>query len=45
MFPPLARGKADDEEDRKSSEYLIAASNTSELVGDLPMATQPVLGE
>ncbi|CAM3553806.1 hypothetical protein [Smaragdicoccus niigatensis] len=45
MFPPLARGKGEEEEQRKSSEYLVAASNTSELVGDLPMATQPVLGE
>lgn len=45
MFPPVARGKGDDEEGRKGSEYLVAASNTSELVGDLPMATQPVLGE
>ncbi|MCE5292139.1 MAG: hypothetical protein LLG14_23265 [Nocardiaceae bacterium] len=45
MFPPMARGRGDDEDERKGSEYLVAASNTSELVGDLPMATQPVLGE
>lgn len=45
MYPPMGRGRGEDDQNREPNAYLVAASNASELVGKLPMTITPVIGE